>query len=177
MSGIPSPRTRAASLLPLLAAGLMAPGIAPAKAPPTGLAACAAIEADLERLACYDRASGRKAAPKAGAAGAVAAAPVSGPAVAQSIPASSAPAAVQDAAPATQVASAPVSMIDAAWGLNPDSSRYLISLYRPNYFLLGRYSDRPNEAPFDVLFNAFDNPEAELDSTEAEFQLSFKARL
>jgi len=158
----------------LLAIALAMSGPALARAPSPGLAACAAIEADLERLACYDRASGRKAAAKARAG---AAAPVSGPAVAQSIPASSAPAAVQDAAPAMQAASAPVSLIDSAWGFEPDSNRYLISLYRPNYFLVGRYSDRPNEAAFDALFRTFENPDAEIDSTEAEFQLSFKTRL
>lgn len=177
---MPQPACRKAGLPSsglLLAIALATSGPALARAPSAGLAACAAIEADLERLACYDRASGRKAAAKAGAAGAVAAAPVSGPAVAQSIPASSAPAAVQDAAPAMQATSGPVSLIDSAWGFEPDSNRYLISLYRPNYFLVGRYSDRPNERPFDVLFRTIENPDAELDSTEAEFQLSFKARL
>ena len=160
----------------LLAIALALPGPVLARAASADLRECAAIEADLERLACYDRASGRKTAPKAAPASAVAAAPATGRAAAQDVRVAPA-AAVQDAAPATQAAAVPVSMIDAAWGLAPDSSRYLISLYRPNYILLGRYSDRPNEAPFDVLFNAFDNPEAELDSTEAEFQLSFKARL
>ncbi len=97
---------------------------------------------------------------------------------AQISPTQRVPAAVHAAAAGdSRQPAAPVSLIDAAWGLDPDSSRYLISLYRPNYFLPARYSDRPNEAPFDVLFNAFDKTDAELDSTEAEFQLSFKARL
>jgi phospholipase A1 len=165
---ITSPRrTLAASLLPLLATGVLAPETVLAKTPSTGLAACAAIEVDLERLACYDRASGRKASAKAPA-------PAPGGIAAQNV---TAPAAVQDVAPATQVASAPASLIDAAWGFEPDSSRYLISLYRPNYFLLGRYSDRPNEAPFEELFDPLEYPDAGLDSTEAEFQVSFKARL
>ena len=56
---------------------------------------------------------------------------------------------------------APMSMIDAAWGFDPASERYALSLYRPNYLKLARYSSRPNEAPFDVLFDALDNPEAE----------------
>jgi phospholipase A1 len=175
---ITSPRrTLAASLLPLLAVGVAAPETALAKTPKTGIAACAAIEADLERLACYDRASGRKATAKAAPPTAAAAAPPYGGLTAQNVPDSTTAAAVQDVAPATRAARAPASLLDTAWGLEPDSSRYLISLYRPNYFLLGRYSDRPNDAAFDALFNAFDETDGELDSTEAEFQLSFKARL
>ena len=64
MSGTASRCTKARSLLTLLAAGLAIPGAALAKSPATGLAACAAIEADLDRLACYDRATGRKAVAK-----------------------------------------------------------------------------------------------------------------
>lgn len=169
MSGTRSGRNPTRSLLTLLAAGLAIPGAALAKAPSTGLAACAAIEADLDRLACYDRASGRKAAAKPSVAKAPAAAPAAGASGTE------AAAPVAAAGPAT-TAGAPASLLETAWDLRPDSSRYLISLYRPNYFLVGRYSDRPNEAPFDVLFNAFDKKDAELDSTEAEFQLSFKFR-
>lgn len=69
------------------------------------------------------------------------------------------------------------SLIDAAWGFDPDSDRYSIQLYRPNYLLLASHSTRPNEAPFELLFDALENPDGELKSTEAEFQLSFKARL
>jgi phospholipase A1 len=148
--------------VPLLAAGAG-----------SDLAACAAIEADLERLACYDRAAGRKPAPKFAAPAVAATAAPHAQIPAEPAALASAPAAPQ-ATPATP---ATASLIDTAWGLDPDSSRYLISLYRPNYFLVGRYSDRPNEAPFDVLFDAAEYPDARLDSTEAEFQLSFKARL
>jgi len=172
----PASRKTRVSFSPLLLAIAFAvPGAVLAGAPPGRLTACAAIEADLERLACYDRATGRRAAAKPATPGAVAG--TAGRVVAQDVTVAPAPAAVQDAAPATRAAAAPASLLDTAWGLEPDSSRYLISLYRPNYFLLGRYSDRPNEAPFDVLFNTFDKTDAELDSTEAEFQLSFKARL
>jgi phospholipase A1 len=158
----------------LLAIALAVPAPLLGAAPP-GLAACAAIKADLERLACYDRAAGRKA-PKPSTQEVVAAAAPGDrlPTAGASLPPS---AAARQATPASPGASEPVSMLDAAWGLDPDSSRYLISLYRPNYFLLARYSDRPNEAPFEVLFDALEYPDAALDSTEAEFQLSFKARL
>ena len=173
---MPDTRSRqiaAAPLLPLLAALLVVPGMALAKGPPAGVAACTAIEADLERLACFDRATGRRTAAKAAPAGAAATAPPSDRGVA----ASSATVAAQDVAAVTPAVSAPVSMIDAAWGFRPDSDKFLIGLYRPNYLLAARYSDRPNKAPFAVLFNALDNPGAKLDSTEAEFQFSFKTRL
>jgi len=169
-------KARIGGLRVVLAIALAMPAQLLAAGAQPGLAACASIEADRERLACYDRAAGRKAPAKATTRDVVAtAAPTDQVPTERTTVASGA--AAPQATPAAPVASAPDSLIDAAWGLNPDSSRYLISLYRPNYFLLGRYSDRPNDAPFDVLFNAFDKTDAELDSTEAEFQLSFKARL
>ncbi len=69
------------------------------------------------------------------------------------------------------------SMIDSVWGFNPDSGRYTIRLYRPNYLQVASYSSHPNVKPFQVLFDALDQPGAEMNSTEAQFQLSFKARL
>jgi phospholipase A1/A2 len=124
------------------------------------LAACAAIGSDLERLACYDRAAGRAPSP-------LAAPPAERTAM-------SAPAAAGRTQPATAVSD---SLIEAAWGFNPDSSRYAIGLYRPNYLQLVRYSDRQNDEPFNALFTALDDPDAELDPAEAKFQISFKARL
>ncbi|MCU0766892.1 MAG: phospholipase A [Gammaproteobacteria bacterium] len=176
---MPKPSSRTTTARPLwLAIALVASPPALARAPTTDLASCAAIRADVERLACYDRAAGRKVA-KGASPGATASAGKAQPAAKGQPDAAAIPAATPEIASAAPVpaASAPASLIDAAWGFEPDSSRYLISLYRPNYFLLGRYSDRPNEAPFDLLFNALDKSDAELDPTEAEFQLSFKARL
>lgn len=126
-------------------------------AAPAELSACAAIASDAQRLACYDRASGRLATP--------ALAPQ-----AQSLP-MTAPAA------ATAPPLAEPSLIESAWGFDPDSDRYAIQLYRPNYLTVASYSSRPNEVPFKRLFDVLENPDAELQSTEAEFQLSFKARL
>ncbi len=72
---------------------------------------------------------------------------------------------------------APASMIESLWGFNPDSDRYTIRLYRPNYLQIASYSTHPNEQPFRELFDALDQPNAEMNATEAQFQLSFKARL
>ncbi len=130
---------------------------------PGEIAACAAISADQDRLACYDRASGR-----------IAAAPAVLPEAVPERTAMSAPPAPVEARPESATAA---SMIDAAWGFDPDSSRYLIGLYRPNFIQFARYSDRPNDGPFKVLFDTLETPDAERQNTEAEFQLSFKTRL
>ncbi|MGE5152849.1 MAG: phospholipase A, partial [Bdellovibrio bacteriovorus] len=131
-----------------------------ADAAPGNFADCAAIAADQARLACYDRAAGRtpSALPEPPAERTV----------------MSAPAAAGSTAVATGGAD---SLIETAWGFTPESGRYAIGLYRPNYLLLASYSSRPNDAAFEQLFTALDDPDAELDSTEAQFQISFKARL
>ena len=131
------------------------------------IAACASIKADGARLACYDRASRRiaTAQPEPEPTRTVQAAPTAGPVAATSTD------------PSVIVIPAPTSMIDTAWGFNPDSSRYTIDLYRPNYLQFARYSSRPNSEPFQELFDSTRTPNAELNSTEARFQISFKARL
>jgi len=69
-------------------------------------------------------------------------------------------------------------MFDKAWGFDPSSSRYDLSLYAPNYFLFGRYTTDLNTAPFDPLVGGgVLAPGTTLDSTEAAFQVSFKFRL
>ena len=127
------------------------------------------IKADSARLACYDRASRRigtaQPEPEPEPTRTVQAAPTAGPVAATSTD------------PSVIVIPAPTSMIDTAWGFNPDSSRYTIDLYRPNYLQFARYSSRPNNPPFQELFDSTQTPNAELNSTEARFQISFKARL
>lgn len=129
----------------------------------SALSECHAIAGAVERLACYDRITGRGAAPAT--APAAADAPAAPPPVPSAI--------------ANQVAvekKPPVSMIDAAWDFNADSPRYDIRFFNENYFLFGRYSDSVNIGPYLPLFAAAGEP-AHLDSTEAKFQLSFKGRL
>lgn len=141
-------------ILTLLAAQALA------QAAPGDLTACAAIASDQTRLACYDRVAGRvpSALPEPPAERNVLSAP-----------------AASGAAGAASKASD--SMLETAWGFRPESGRYAIGLYRPNYLLFASYSSRPNDAAFEQLFTALDEPDAELNSTEAQFQLSFKARL
>lgn len=156
----------AAPVLALCGAATLA-GPALAQSAPPALAECAAIAVDAERLACFDRMSGRTPRPAA-APTADAAAP--------------APAAADAGAAATTVSTpdAPqgTSMFDQAWAFEPSSARYNVSLYAPNYFLFGRYTTDLNTAPFDPLVaGGVLKPGTELDSTEAAFQLSFKFRL
>jgi len=141
-----------------------AAAIALAQTPPS-LADCAAIAADRERLACYDRASGR----------AIADAPV--PAPAPGLPPAVPPPVLGDASrqPAGALR-APPSLIDSAWGFEPDSNRYAIDLYHQNYLLFARWTNNLNTAPYEPLFQAA-GQSGQLDSTEAKFQLSFKMRL
>ena len=70
----------------------------------------------------------------------------------------------------------PSSLIDAAWGFEPDSKEAYVRLYRPNYILFARYSDNVNLAPFEPLLDEFAD-EYDFEDLEAKFQLSFKARL
>ena len=164
-----SHRQRASTLL---ATSLFIGGLGLARAAAPGIADCAAIAGDRERLACYDRASGRTAA-------AHSATQRQSARTALTTPAASPRASALTAVPPTPsaVIDPPMSMIDTAWGFNPSAERYAIALYRPNYLQVARYSDRPNNVPFQELFDTTQSPNAKLDPTEARFQFSFKARL
>jgi phospholipase A1 len=132
------------------------PALGPALAQTSALSECHALADPAVRLACYDRATGRASAPGAGA-------PAAPPPVPSAI--------------ANQLAvqsEKPASMIDAAWDFNADSPRYDLRFYHENYLLIGRYTSDVNLAPYLPVFEAAGEP-AHLDSTEAKFQLSFKA--
>jgi phospholipase A1 len=144
------------------------PVLALAQATPAALAECAAIAGDSERLACFDRISGRTVRPASEPKKDTAPAPPASP------PGS-------EGTTTTVAAASPAgsgSMYDKAWSFDPSTPRYDISLYAPNYFLFGRYTTDLNSAPFDPLVGGgVLAPGTELDSTEAAFQLSFKFRL
>ncbi len=139
--------------------------LATAQVAPPAPTECTGISSDSERLACYDRLHGRAARPSSGMKKEAAA------------PAPDAPGSEIAAAPAPAPAGS-ASMYDKAWGFDPASDRYGISLYAPNYFLVGRYTTSLNTAPFDPLVGGgLLAPGTELDATEAAFQVSFKFRL
>lgn len=137
----------------LLAALQGAPVAALAQA--RSLAECAAIDTDRERLACYDRAAGRTAAPAA----------ASGSPLANS----------GTSVPAATAVGVEGSLIDSAWGFAPGSSRHVVRLHEPNYLLLARYSDRVNAAPLSASVQAA-GPQEQIDDIEAKFQISLKGR-
>ncbi len=146
-----------------------------AQAQASSFAACADILNDQGRLACYDRAARTEPVAAANPSGSAKSQPMTAPAKG---PGTATPAVTQ-AEPAPGPAIAPTSppatsLLGTAWALSPDSARYGINLYRPNYLLVARYSDNPNEHPFTPLFPP---GEANLDQVEARFQLSFKFRL
>lgn len=132
------------------------PGVATAQAAQSP-AACAEIVSDSERLACYDRESGRT--PDAPPSGGATVTPEPLPTAAEK-----------------PAARAEHSRIDAAWGFEPGSRPFYIDTYHQNYLLFARYTTRVNSAPYEALFQAAGQPET-IDSTEAKFQISFKARL
>ena len=124
---------------------------------------CRNIVSSTERLACYDQANGLPAVNSNSTA-------TTATTVATPVAANAPEAAVVVAASPSQS----TSIIDTAWGFNPDSERYALGMYHSNYLLLGRYSDNPNHAPYQILHS---DGNVELDSVEAKFQLSFKGRI
>ena len=143
-------------------AAAAAAGGAFAQPAPASLADCHGIASDSDRLACYDKASGRAAPARAQAA---------------------APAVVPPKDTATPIGNVEVergskeSMIDTAWDFDPSSPRYDLRFYKENYFLVGRYTNDVNSAPYLPLYEAIGVPPENLNNTEAKFQLSFKGRL
>jgi len=132
---------------------------------PAMLAECHAIAEDAARLACYDAVSRRNPDARAG----------STPAPAIAAPALPDPAAAAGGAGGTHNAAA--SMIDEAWAFSPSSRRYDIRFHNENYLLFGRYTSDVNAAPFAAVGEALGVPPDDINSTEAKFQFSFKARL
>lgn len=122
-------------------------------------AACLNLQDDTERLACFDRTIGDA---------------VHGT-VESAVPVAT-DRATASAAQASEPAVPEISLLDTTWGFLPDSSPAYIALYQPNYVLFGRYTSNLNTAPYQPLFDAFDE-EGDFKDVEAKFQLSVKARL
>lgn len=114
---------------------------------------CSAIPADGERLACYDRVSGR-AQPEA-------------------VPARVEP--VLTAKPLPPAEPPLLSALSRHWELDEAAKQgaFLFRPHRANYFLPLKYSSAPNDQPFR---DTFPQPDLGLDPIEAELQLSFKIK-
>jgi phospholipase A1 len=157
--------------LPALLAALPA---AASTAP--GLQSCAAVNDAQRRLACYDRISGRS--PALPAALSTDPEPEGAPRQSMSAPAAASTGAdFARSAPASAPAADSLSMLERAWSFNPDSDRYLIKLFNPNYLAPVRYQSRTNDRPFSPVLSALETPGSEVDEIEAAFQISFKTRV
>jgi len=117
------------------------------------LAGCAAIRGDAERVKIYDILARQNAMPPEGV-------------VAEANPVAAEEKPLQE--------SATVSIFSRHWELDGGKSRhafFLLTPYRPNYFLPIAYNSSPNES------NALDvDPDAKAQRSEAKFQLSFKIK-
>lgn len=145
-------------LLALLGAGLLGHAQAASIAEWEG---CSSIPADVERLACYDRVSGRsQPEPEPVPAGDTMAMEPAPPPVA--------------AAPAPEEPKL-LSALSRHWELDDEAKQgaFLFRPHRSNYFLPVKYSTSPNNTPFQDRFTQSD---LGLDKLEAELQLSFKIK-
>jgi len=123
---------------------------------------CSSIPADADRLACYDRASGR-AQPEASPAPPVAARTDT---LIEALPVAAKP---EPADPTL------LSALSRHWELDDEAKQgaFLFRPHHPNYFLPIKYNNSPNNTPFQ---KAFVQPDLGLDPVEAELQLSFKVK-
>jgi phospholipase A1 len=156
----------------LLLAGCLAAGVCHAQNPdPMDIRACTAIDSDAQRLACYDRATGRDQLPAARKRN-------EQPATANEAMFAHDRQVGVVAAAEPQV-STPLSLLDSRWELSPESKLGTFNLrgYQPVYvmpvFATSNQNDRPT-SPNPV--NTVQTPQ-DLDNVEAKFQISLKTKL
>ncbi|WP_425601004.1 phospholipase A [Dyella sedimenti] len=140
---------------------------------PMDIRACTAIETDAQRLACYDRATGRDnmpAAQKKTEAATTAKPPgeVFGhetPQVAQ--------------APSGESPARPLSLLDSRWELTPESKLGTFNLrgYKPITVMPVFATSNQNEQPRSPNPNNTVTTPQDLDNIEAKFQLSLKTKV
>ena len=162
------------------------PEAAVASAPAPALAACAAIGAAADRLACYDRLAGRASAPGPDIA---AVDPVTGAAPAGSAASAAAAASAPPTASTSTLAAknAPLSpaldggrdasLLSRYWELDREDKRGIFNFvgYRPNYVLPLHVTNRINRAPQSPTQAVVDLPDYK--RVEAKFQLSLRTKL
>lgn len=151
-------RTKAWAIPALMLAGLFSSDLA-LGANHTELNTCSKIRNDQQRLKCYDQ-----AIQKANTAKETATVAISDN--------------VGGSAPLRVAKTLDVTPLSKHWEVNPESKNGLWSFraHKPNYFLLGRYTDKVNYQPYETYFRAVNDPNISLDNTESKFQLSFKLK-
>ena len=149
-----------------LAVGLIA---APADAQnpdPTDIRACTGIETDSQRLACYDRATGRVNLPTAQKrvdAGATSMFDHDS----------------HDRVAANDEVAAPLSLLDSRWELSPESKlgTFNVRGYKPVYLLPAFMTNNQNNMPHSPNPDNTVTDNQQLDNLEAKFQLSLKTKV
>jgi phospholipase A1/A2 len=145
--------------------------VSPARAQnvnPSDIRACTAIESDAQRLACYDKATGREKLPVAQKRAETTVAPAS--TIFSHEP---------SAAAAATNTPAPVSLLDSRWELSPDSKLGTFNLrgYKPIYVLPVFATSNQNNLPYSPNpVNAVNTPLG-MQDVEGKFQLSLKTKI
>jgi phospholipase A1 len=144
---------------------------------PMDIRACTAIETDSQRLACYDRATGRDNLPAARKKNEAAAQETKPPA-ANVFGHETAASAQANAAPAENEVT-PLSLLDSRWELTPESKLGTFNLrgYKPitimPVFATSNQNDQPHSPnPINTVSTA-----QNLDNIEGKFQISLKTKV
>ena len=125
----------------------------------SALMACRELRDDQQRLNCYDALARQSDT--------------------REMPAMLAASENDEDAPRRQTETVPdISPLAAHWEIDPESKNGLWTFraQKPNYFLLGRYTDKVNYQPYDAYLRSVGDPNVGLDHTESKFQLSFKLK-
>ncbi|MHA6204066.1 phospholipase A [Dyella soli] len=162
-----------ATSLPLMTAHAQNPD-------PMDIRACTAIETDAQRLACYDRATGRDNLPTAQKRNEASGQPVvehGGTVFGHETPVAS----TAQASPATQPAAEvkPLSLLDSRWELTPESKLGTFNLrgYKPVTLMPVFATSNQNKQPLSPNpVDSVTTPQV-LDNIEAKFQLSLKTKV
>jgi phospholipase A1/A2 len=137
---------------------------------PSDIRACTAIESDSQRLACYDKATGRNELPAAQKRIEPVTAPSSNVFSHEQTAA---------AAPSSGAASTPLSLLDSRWELSPQSKLGTFNLrgYKPIYVLPVFATSNQNNLPYSPNpVNAVHTPLG-MQDIEGKFQLSLKTKI
>ena len=140
---------------------------------PQDIRACTAMESDAQRLACYDRATGRNQLPAAQKRNASETTPAKTPNV------FSHERTTNSAGNETAAVSAPLSLLDTRWELSPESKLGTFNLrgYKPIYVMPVFATSNQNQQPYSPNPANRVETSQDLQNIEAKFQLSLKTKI
>lgn len=162
------PSTAALALL----GGLGACAVHAQNPDPMDIRACTAIESDAQRLACYDRATGRVNLPASRKR-------VEGPPSLEVFSHDRPPGEAGTPPVENPDVAAPLSLLDSRWELSPEAKlgTYNVRGYKPVFLMPVFATSNQNERPQSPNpLNTVSQPQ-QLSNTEAKFQLSLKTKI